>query len=113
MNSHHDYKTCIEELYEVEGKGMRSKHSLSVGSQLISLIQTDGALCQRRVSEALHGRRKERCHHTLACSSSVIARGGRVHATCTGMLYDVEKESRTDRSTRSAPTKSLGGQFDS
>ena len=76
MNSHHDYKTCIEELYEVEGKGMRSKHSLSVGSQLTSLIQTYGALCQRRVSAPLHGRREERCHHTLACSSSVIARGG-------------------------------------
>ena len=45
MKIHHECKTCNEELYEVDEKGcidksMRSKQSLSVGSQLTSLIQT-------------------------------------------------------------------------
>ena len=38
---------------------------------------------------------------------------GRVCATCNDMLYDLEKQSRTDRGTRSAQSKCVGVQLDS
>ena len=38
---------------------------------------------------------------------------GRVCATCNDMLYDLEKESRTDRGARSAQSECVGVQLDS